>query len=299
MSQESASRQASAGEYPRVSVVIPTHNAERFIGQTIASVRAQSWIGWELIVVDDGSTDGTLAVVEGCIARDTRVRVLPLAHNGRVSAARNAGIRASHPSAEFLIFLDADDLWERDALATLVDLLDRHADAAAAYCNSRLIDADGKPPTCWEADQVREARNRRVLQGFSVVDLPPDAPRAFAFFVYQGCPPVGAVLARRRLVLEAGLFDESLTTWETWDLWIRMSLRGAFVFVDRVLFYYRRHDANVSNDADLMVLGRLAVRNKVLQLPGLHADQRRQALFCKHIEYLQRTGLEALRKTTL
>ena len=107
---------------PEVSVVIPAYNAQATLAQTLASVLAQTLDAWEAIVVDDGSTDGTAAIVAAFAARDPRVRCITGAHRG-VSAARNLGIAAARGS--LVAFLDADDLWQAGKLSEALDVLMR------------------------------------------------------------------------------------------------------------------------------------------------------------------------------
>lgn len=100
---------------PQVSVVIPSFNSERYIRQTVESVRRQTFTDWELIVVDDGSTDGSPAIVETSAGQDDRIRLVRLERNaGRPAVPRNAGVRAAQGA--YVAFLDADDLWHPQKL---------------------------------------------------------------------------------------------------------------------------------------------------------------------------------------
>src|SRR2546421_13123372 len=104
---------------PMVSVVIPVYNGERYLAEAIESVLAQTICTWELVIVDDGSADGTPGVAQRYAGRDARIRVVRQA-NGGVAAARNRGMQETDPSSEYVIFLDHDDVWEIDALETLL-----------------------------------------------------------------------------------------------------------------------------------------------------------------------------------
>src|SRR5579875_138818 len=96
---------------PEISIVVPAYNAERYIGPTLDSVRAQTVAAWEVVVVDDGSRDGTRQVAEQYAARDPRIRVIGQINSG-VAAARNRGWAATAPSSTYVTFLDHDDLRE-------------------------------------------------------------------------------------------------------------------------------------------------------------------------------------------
>lgn len=121
---------------PLVSVVVPAYNAARFIGATIDSVLAQTFAGFELIVVDDCSTDGTADIVKGYAARDSRVRWVRLSQNrGAPAGPRNVGVRESHGG--WLAFLDADDLWHPRKLECQMRALAR---TGARFCSTRMRD---------------------------------------------------------------------------------------------------------------------------------------------------------------
>src|SRR5215467_14924975 len=117
---------------PRISIVIPTYNSEDYLAQTLDSVLVQTCSDWELVIYDDGSRDGTVAVADCYSAYDRRIRVLQ-GRNGGVAAARNQGFAATNPVSEFVIFFDHDDLWEPDTLETLSGILCRHPEYISAH----------------------------------------------------------------------------------------------------------------------------------------------------------------------
>lgn len=121
-----------------ISVIIPLYNKERQIRATLESVLRQSYTDYEIVVVDDGSTDGSAAVVES--VHDARLRLIRQ-ENGGVSAARNRGIRESR--GEYVAFLDADDLWDPDFLKTLQHLAERYPDCSVYACNYDFVSPDG------------------------------------------------------------------------------------------------------------------------------------------------------------
>jgi glycosyltransferase involved in cell wall biosynthesis len=183
----------------RVSVIIPTYDCAAFIPAAIASVQAQTWPHRRTIVVDDGSTDGTAAVLAPCRARG-EIELLTIPHGGP-AAARNAGIRATDD--DLIAFLDADDLLEPDALRVMVAAL--QASPSAGFCITdvarvrpdRTEIRDGRPP---EGDLLLALLRENFVQGGG--------------------------LFRRQVLLEAGLFDESLRIFEDWDLYLRLLRRG-------------------------------------------------------------------------
>lgn len=133
--------ESGRGELPLVSVIMPAFNAARYISEAMASVQAQTIAGWELLVVDDGSTDGTVAMVMNAAVADPRIRLLATGGRGRGPAmARNLGLRASR--GRYIAFLDSDDTWFPEKLAVQLRAL-----ANAAFCFSAYGLVQGQTPT--------------------------------------------------------------------------------------------------------------------------------------------------------
>ncbi|HEY9888470.1 MAG TPA: glycosyltransferase family A protein, partial [Candidatus Obscuribacterales bacterium] len=124
---------------PKISVIVPTYNAENTIEETIQSVLQQTFTDFELLVINDGSTDKTLEVLANI--QDSRLQVLTFP-NGGVVESRNRGIQ--NASGEYLSFLDADDLWQKDKLAEQLSALEANPAAAIAYSWNDYIDTQGK-----------------------------------------------------------------------------------------------------------------------------------------------------------
>jgi len=143
----------------RVAVVIPCYNGARFLAATIESVRRQTFPDWRLVVVDDGSTDGSPAIVEGFAAADARISLLRQQRGG-VSRARNLGAAAT--KTDFIAFLDADDLWESEFLSWMVEAMDADPARDIGFARVRFIDQHGAPTG-------EQARNK--LGGLTVADL--------------------------------------------------------------------------------------------------------------------------------
>lgn len=188
-----------------VAVVIPLHNKARSVGAAIGSVLAQSFERFEVVVIDDGSTDDGAAKVS--LVHDPRLRLLKQANAG-VSAARNAGVRAS--SAPWIAFLDADDAWASDHLASLMESA---ADGRAVAVFSNL-DLASRP----SAPSVDPAR------------VPQAVPNYFAFALANGGYPASAssIMVSRAALHRAGGFPEGRALGEDVDTWCRLALLGPF-----------------------------------------------------------------------
>jgi len=154
---------------PRVSIVMPMFNSKHYLESTVDSVARQTFTAWELILFDDGSTDGTVELARDLAIRDQRIKAATGRHQG-VATARNDGLRESDPATEFIVFLDSDDTWTPDALETLVGALDAHPTAPAAHALARATDLDGRP---YPNDDLAETmRNRYLWRDGGLVDIP-------------------------------------------------------------------------------------------------------------------------------
>jgi hypothetical protein len=195
---------------PAVSVVIPLFDKEHEIGRALTSVRGQSCQDYEVIVVDDESTDGGRAVVEAAAAADPRIRLVSQPHAG-VSVARNRGIEAAR--ADLVAFLDADDEWLPDFLETVLQLRTRFP-ACEVFATSYFYQPPG------------QVRHRAILRGLARHDEP------FVFDDYFGVasrsdPPLwsSALMATKRALTSVGGFPPSVTSGEDLLTWARMLAR--------------------------------------------------------------------------
>jgi len=261
----------------KINIVTPVHNGARFLPQTISSVLAQTRADWNWIIVDDGSTDATRDIACHAAGGDSRIRVIPQANAG-VSASRNRGYCAADPDAEFLIFLDADDLWEPNTLDVLTHSLETHPNVLAAHGLSVAIDAEGQPfePGFLEQHQ----RERWGIDNGRLTLWPPDKPTTFAVeAVTERIITPGTVLIRRSALAELcraegvdGPFAPCISLWEDWDLWLRLTLLGGMQFVDEPVLRYRRHENGLSCTPALEE-GARRVRRKLIA--GLRSDPAR------------------------
>jgi len=235
----------------KISIVTPVHNGARFLPTTIESVLAQTCTDWQWIIVDDGSSDNTRDIACRASARDSRIQVISQGNVG-VSGSRNRGWCAADPSSEFVIFLDADDLWEPHALETLASALDNRPDVLAAHGLAVAIDADGQWVDRGFLEQHQ--RERWGIEGGRLTLWPADKPTTFAVeAVTERIITPGTVLLRRAALEElceaeavTGPFDPRLSLWEDWDLWLRLTRLGGMRFVDQPVLRYRRHENNLS-----------------------------------------------------
>jgi glycosyltransferase involved in cell wall biosynthesis len=202
---------------PKVSVVIPCYGQARYLPEAVASVVAQTFSDWEIVIVDDGSPDATATVAAGLIERHAPARIRLIRQvNGGVARARNAGIAAS--AGRYILPLDADDRLLPELLAETVAVLDAEPRVGVAYTDVRLFDG---------ADEVL------VRPEF-------DLDRLCEFNLLAN-----TALFRREAWLATGGYDPKLAGLEDWDFWLACAEHGfPGRRVPRVLFEYRRHDGS-------------------------------------------------------
>lgn len=220
---------------PTVTIVIPAYNAESTIAETLSSVLAQTYRDFEVLVVDDGSTDKTSGVVSA--AEDQRVRLVRIP-NGGVARARNHGI--SQARAELVAFLDADDLWEPDKLELQVAALEASPQAGLCVTAAVRINERGKILGKIPAEHSDDVCRTLLLNAMSVGML-------------------SSGLVRASVLKAIGGFDPRFSQCADWDLWLRVSTTSAFCVIDRPLVRYRTFNGNMSSDISLLERDTFAV----------------------------------------
>ncbi len=212
---------------PRVSVIVPCYNAEEYIGEAIRSVLEQSVEELELVVLDDGSEDGSKAVVLGF--DDPRLVYIAKSNSG-VADTRNQGVDRAR--ASIIAFLDADDLFESSNLEKKIDLLDEHSDIGLVHSDFEHFDDSGPLKIERRAECVGDALHA-ILEFRTTVT------------------PCCAVM-RKSLFREAGGFDTRLSTAADRDLWIRLAARTRIGHIAEPLARYRHHTAQMHMNIDAM-----------------------------------------------
>jgi glycosyltransferase involved in cell wall biosynthesis len=243
----------------KVTIIMPAYNAQKFLGLTVDSVLAQTYTDWELIVVDDGSTDDTPEIVRGYMSRDRRVRLVQQA-NARTAAARNNGFANADPQSEFIAYLDSDDLWEKGMLESLVGVLKANPKQDGAHGLVRFIDADGvpvsnEPPTRPDPDKKaatphlkqRLGDSRYEIIGDRVVSLPAHRPTNFSALLISSFMTPGQVVIRRSLMERVGPWDRRFLIVDDYNLWLRMAELSDFAYLEKVVIAYRIHGSNWSH----------------------------------------------------
>jgi glycosyltransferase involved in cell wall biosynthesis len=219
---------------PRVSVVVPTYNTEHFVGAAVRSVLDAGEPDVEVLVVDDGSTDGSLEAARAI--NDPRVIVIPIAASGGPARPRNVGIARAR--APYVSLLDSDDLLKPGRLSASVDALERCPQACFAFGNFERMDIDGNvfETSCTYAFPVfRGLRSEPAGEDWRLISQA-ELSRGL---LYENFIGTGGVVMRKQLLAKLGPFDESIVYGEDLDLWFRLAHHCAALYSPCVSYSYR------------------------------------------------------------
>lgn len=208
-----------------ISVIIPCYNSTKFIKGTIDSVLGQTYQNYEILVIDDGSTDGTRKILNSYLP-NIRILTHPNNLNLGVGASMNLGVRES--KGDLIAFLDHDDLWHRNKLMEQVEIFDKYGDVGLVYTNVSVIDEDDNKLFEIYENGFRELNNpeQLLLKCYLVT--------------------VSSVVVRRRLFRKVGLFRTDNLSADH-DMWLRMVEMTKFFYLPKCLTSYRKHPGQISS----------------------------------------------------
>ena len=213
-------RAGTASQSPAISIVLPVHNGEAFLAAALESILSQSFADFELIAVDDMSSDASPEILAAFSNKDSRVRVITLDTNAKLPGALNAGFARAR--ADWLSWTSDDNLLHPDMFAALLAARDRHPDADVIHAGYRVIDANGVVVGRMPAESAGNLLERNVV----------------------GC----CFLYRRAVDESLGGYDEALFGAEDYDFWLRAERAGfRFHALEQELYDYRRHDRSLTD----------------------------------------------------
>jgi GT2 family glycosyltransferase len=256
-----------------VSVVIPAYECAQYIGETLDSVLAQNFAGYEVLVVNDGSPD-TEALEQALVPYQSKIRYIRQV-NGGPSAARNRGIREAR--GKYIAFLDSDDTWLPSHLSKQVELLGNDPSLSLVYADSLYLQGDAPVGTAFQ----------RVPQAQHVT---------FETLVAESCTiGTSSVVASRQALLDAGGFEDQRRRSEDFDLWLRMAHRGAGMSYSTAVQVRHRAANGLASDDNVMKHAQLAVYEKALLTLPITGPQ--AELLCEKTRELEaRLRLETARQ---
>jgi glycosyltransferase involved in cell wall biosynthesis len=260
---------------PIISVVLPVYNGEKTITETINSVLKQTFTDFELIVINDGSQDSTLNIINEIT--DPRIQVYSYPNKG-LAASRNRGI--AQATGQYICFIDADDLWTIDKLDAQFKALQENSQAALAYSWTDYID---------ESSQFIRSGSYMSVMGDVYANL------LLVDFLENGSNP----LIRSEALAAVGNFDESLTSAEDWDMWLRLAARYPFVAVSSAQILYRVSANSMSANVLRMEAETMLVIERAFELAPASLQYLKpysQANIYKYLTYKVLEGLPERRK---
>ncbi len=231
---------------PNVSVIITTYQRSHLVAQAIESVLAQTYTDYEIIVVNDGSTDTIKEVLASFGEKITAIHQ----ENKGVSAARNTGIDAA--KGRYIAFLDDDDLWLPNKLEKQIACLESDPNIGLVYSDMLCFNEKGVFPDTW-----------------AKANPTPPVQQLWILFV-RNFIPTPSVVVRRECLDKVSGFDETLTTCEDYDLWLRIIEKWSVHFLNEPLVYYRRSANNSQSNEERQLVNWLCVKEKAFRRnPGL------------------------------
>lgn len=256
---------------PLFSIVIPCYNAQGTLRQTVASVQEQTLDDWELVIVDDGSSDASLELISELVAEDSRILAFSLAHAG-VSAARNEGVRLTR--GRYLAFLDADDLWHPEKLIRHAEHLASNPDVGVSFGRVQFISPAGAP-----------------LPQFSSV--PKYGLNALSLLTENHVSTSSNIVARREVFEFLGGFHQDMSFAEDQEWLLRVALDGRWLVagIPQTLVYYRTSAGGLSSSLERMEKGWLTMLDKVARYAPDFVSKNRAAASAVYLRYLARRAL--------
>jgi len=223
----------NSAQVPKVTVYIPTYNYGVYIQKAVESVLKQSYDDWELIIIDDGSTDETQAILAQ-FKEDPKIRIYHQKNKG-LTKANNRAIKAAR--GKYVMRLDADDYLDENALLVLANALDCRSEVALVYPDYYVVSEEG--------ELLRLERRSKAYEEDELLDLPSHAACA---------------MIRRSCLIELGGYNEDISCQDGYDLWIRVIQKFQVYNVNLPLFYYRRHVGSMSSRMDRLLRTRQQIK---------------------------------------
>ena len=209
-------------ESPLVSVIIPVYNGERYLSETIESVISQTEKNWEIIAVNDGSTDHSQALLEEFAKRDPgRIRIISV-RNGGVSRARNIGVSAAR--GIYIAFLDQDDLWAPQKLQRQINMFFTNKSLGITFTNESIIDQQGS-----------------IIREKALKFGKKNRGNVFDHLIFDNFIPISSVILEKKLFVEIGGFDPQFSLAEDYDFLLKVTQKVPVDFIDEPLLLYREH----------------------------------------------------------
>ncbi len=229
-----------ANKKPLVSVIMPTYNCAVYLQESIESVLARTYDAYEVVVIDDGSTDNTKLVLKPYMEK---IKYIDLGRNEGLPTARNLGIQSA--KGEYVAFLDADDIWMPEKLEMSIDQFMKNPDAGMVY--SKHINIDSK-------SQFLEGKIRRRLPSGNIFTQ---------LFFEQNFIICSSVVVRKEVFNKTALFDSGLVNCQDWDMWLRIAFYYKAIGIDVPLVKYRHSAKSLSKNRNNVLKYQKVIIDKI------------------------------------
>lgn len=269
---------------PLFSVIIPAYNGEDYIADAVTSALAQTCEDYEVIVVNDGSTDST---VEKLQPFGSRINVLSRANGGTPAGARNFGLASA--TGEFAAFLDHDDVWRKDKLTACTQAIEKHPGCGFIFSDFNRSEPEHNRYYALSNSQIfpviYEAVRSQLYEGLKSFAIDREIMFELLLKAYPIYP--STMVIRRELCRQAGLWNEdpAVKGNEDFAMSLACSLMTDFAYIDRTLVTVRRHGQNLSSDTILQREGDIRVLDGFLQRDALAGDKRDKIVSYKGHRY--------------
>jgi glycosyltransferase involved in cell wall biosynthesis len=205
-----------SSKLPLISIVLPTYNGERYIRQSIESIFQQTERNWELIIVDDCSTEGTTSIIHEYQKKDHRIKVITNGKNEGLPRALNIGFQ--NVLGEYFTWTSDDNLYKPEALYVMSEYLLHNADIDLVFCDSDVVN-----------ENLELIRDKKYVTDNRVLNL-------------VNCNNIGACFMYKKTIADSiGIYDENMFCAEDYDYWCRIAIAGKINFLPRNLYVYREH----------------------------------------------------------
>lgn len=232
---------------PLISIIVPVYNTEKYVGETIDSVIAQTYTNWELNLIDDGSTDSSKQIIESFVEKDSRIKYYHKENGGQASA-RNLGIKKS--TGEYVAFLDSDDIWLSNKLENQInDIIEYNPEFLYGLGYYYFPERD----------------KNHQLEEYEWVTGAQTGSDFFKLLYYSCAVNTNTVILKKHIFEKVGYFDENETIrgTEDWDLWMRIALQVNKVYGSpRRDVYYRIHEGGIHLQEARMKIGKINIYSK-------------------------------------
>jgi len=268
---------------PLVSVILPAYNHDKYVAESINSVLKQSYTNFELIIINDGSSDSTDEIISSIYNENkSAIKYISKKNEGLIKTL-NLALKIS--KGRYITFIASDDKWMREKLKIQVDFMQKNPDIYMSFTDAYFL------------KQFSETSIKYTTYKPNIKKIfKKDKKNIFNKMIIENLVISLTTIIKREFIEELGFFDEDLI-YEDYDMWLRVSKKHKISYIDRVTAYYRIHDANFSRNTRKMIKGTLQILFKHYKLPPINRNPFKVAYFFSR--FVMRTIVNRIKKNKL